>query len=90
MLFNNCKYIVLAYYLILFAIQLYFGARIIGDDDLIAYFNIHGHFLAVHDAAWANCYDFGYDGLFLCAAGKNDAALGGLFRLGALKYHAVK
>ena len=56
-LFNNCKYVVLAYYLIFFTVQLYLGAGIVGDDDLIAYLNIHGHFLAVHYAAGAYRHD---------------------------------
>ncbi len=55
-----------------------------------AHFHIHGDFFAVHHAAGANGQNFGYHGLFLGAAGEDDAALGGLLRLNALEYDSVQ
>ena len=56
---------------------------------MIAHLDGHFHFLAVHDTAGANGQDFCYIGLFLGAAGEDDATLGGFFCFYHLNDHAI-
>ena len=76
-LFNDSQNITLTDDGQFFAVDFDLGAGILAGDDMIAHLDGHFHFLAVHDTAGANGQDFCYIGLFLGAAGEDDAALGG-------------
>ena len=72
------------------AVDLDFGAGVLAGDYLIANLNLHNDFLTVNNTAGADSQDFCYLRLFLCGAGKNDAALGGLLCFGHLDDNAVR
>ena len=48
-----------------YILELDLGASILRDDDLVAGLHDHLDLVSVHDAAGADCHDFGNNGLFL-------------------------
>ena len=80
-LLDDCQNIVLTNDHVLGILQIDLGAGVLAGDDLVADLHGHGDFLAVYHDAGAHGDDFGHRGLFLGAAGEDDAARGGLLGL---------
>ena len=70
-------------------VQLDLGAGVLAGDHLVAGLNGHHNVVAVHHTAGADGNHFGNGGLFLCAGGQDDAALGGLLGLDHLEDDAI-
>ena len=65
---------------IFFAVHLYFCTGVLAGEHFIANLQVHGNFVAVYNAAWANGYNFSHLGFFFGSAGKNNTAFCGLDR----------
>src|SRR5579864_8542620 len=71
-------------------VELEFRARILGEQDAFALFDIRQDALAsIENAAGANCQHFPLLGLFFGGIGQDDAALGDLLAFEWLDYHPV-
>ena len=72
-----------------FAVHLDLGAGVLAGEHLVAHLDSHLDFLAVHDTAGANGHDLCHLGLLFGAAGRDEAALGGLLDLNSLDNNTV-
>ena len=89
-LFHNCKDVALADDGIIFSVDFDFRAGIFARDNTVALLDVHFYFFAVDDSARASFNYIGDLRLLFCGAGKNDAALCGLFGFFHLDKDSVK
>ena len=84
LVFHNSQNITLTHDGALFAVHLDLSAGVLAGEDLVADLDGHLDFLAVHDTAGADSNALCDLRLLYCAAGQDQAALGGLLDFNSL------